>query len=192
MNKEKKLQERNTFWEKKCVCTLREKATQAVPGEGSAEATILFIGEAPGKKEDLEGKPFIGASGKFLSEMLATINLKREDIYITNVVKYRPPENRDPSQEEKEDCRQWLVDQVNIIDPLLIVTLGRHALENFIVDKKISEVHGQAFTQTFSDLGTRTFFCLYHPAAALYNGSMRETLKKDFAKIPKALKALRK
>src|SRR5665647_283753 len=124
--------------------------------------------------------------------MFSSIHLKREDIFITNVVKYRPPENRDPSPEEKEACRQWLVDQVNSIDPVLIVTLGRHAMENFIPDKKISEVHGKMFCVTFPDLGTRTFYCLYHPAAALYNGGLREALKKDFKKIPRLLKKIQK
>jgi len=190
--KEKKLEAINAYWDKNCICNLRIGATQAVPGNGDADAQILFIGEAPGKKEDEQGVPFVGASGKFLSEMLATINLKREDIFITNVVKYRPPENRDPSPKEKEACRQWLVDQVNNIDPVLIVTLGRHAMENFIPDKKISEVHGKMFCVTFSDLGTRTFYCLYHPAAALYNGGLREVLKKDFKKIPQSLKKIQK
>lgn len=185
--KEEKLEAVNTYWKEHCTCSLREGATQAVPGNGDADAQILFIGEAPGKKEDLGGIPFIGSAGKFLSEMLASINLKREDIFITNVVKYRPPENRDPSPEEKEACRQWLVDQVNVIDPLLIVTLGRHAMENFIPDKKISEVHGKVFCVTLPDLGTRNFFCLYHPAAALYNGGLRESLKDDFKKIPELL-----
>lgn len=190
--KEKKLEAVNVYWEKHCTCSLREGATQAVPGDGDADAQILFIGEAPGKKEDLGGVPFIGSAGKFLSEMLASIDLRRKDIFITNVVKYRPPENRDPSPEEKEACRQWLVDQVKIIDPVLIVTLGRHAMENFIPDKKISEVHGKTFCVTFPDLGTRNFFCLYHPAAALYNGGLREALKKDFKKIPRLLKKIQK
>jgi len=191
-SKEKKLEKINAYWNKHCTCGLKAGATQAVPGNGNADAQILFIGEAPGKKEDLGGVPFIGSAGKFLSEMLASINLKREDIFITNVVKYRPPENRDPLPEEKEACRQWLVDQVKIIDPVLIVTLGRHAMENFILDKKISEVHGKTFQVTFPDLGTRTFYCLYHPAAALYNGGLREALKKDFKKIPRLLKKFQK
>lgn len=190
--KEKELQSVNDYWRERCTCTLRTGATQAVPGNGNADANILLIGEAPGKKEDMEGIPFIGSAGKFLSEMLASINLNREDIFITNVVKYRPPENRDPSPEEKEACKQWLVDQVRVIDPVLIVTLGRHAMENFILDKKISEVHGKTFCITLPDLGTRTFYCLYHPAAALYNGGLREALKKDFKKIPRLLKKFQK
>ena len=191
-SKTEQLDKLNGFMSECSKCALRAGCTRVVPGEGSAEAEIMFIGEGPGKKEDEQGVPFVGASGKFLSEMLATINLKREDIFITNVVKYRPPENRDPSPKEKEACRQWLVDQVNSIDPVLIVTLGRHAMENFIPDKKISEVHGKMFCVTFSDLGTRTFYCLYHPAAALYNGGLREVLKKDFKKIPQSLKKIQK
>lgn len=192
MNKEALLKKVNAFWTEHCTCTLRESATQAVPGSGNTDAQILFIGEAPGKKEDIQGVPFIGSAGKFLGEMLASIKLNREDIFITNVVKYRPPENRDPSPEEKEACREWLVDQVRVIDPVLIVTLGRHAMENFIQDKKISEVHGKVFCVTLQDLGTRNFFCLYHPAAALYNGGLREALKKDFKKIPRLLKKIQK
>lgn len=170
-----------------CLCTLKENATQAVPGEGSADADIMFIGEAPGKKEDEQGRPFIGASGKLLSEMLATINLKREDIYITNIVKYRPPDNRDPLPEEVLACEEWLHEQIKIIEPTVIVTLGRHAMEHFLPGKKISEVHGHTFFQKIDDLNEQTFFVLYHPAAALYNGSLRTTLFEDFKKIPKVI-----
>lgn len=174
-----------------CPCTLRDTATQAVPGDGSADADILFIGEAPGKNEDKQGIPFVGAAGKFLAEMLESIGLKREDIYITNIVKYRPPNNRDPLPEEIEACKQWLHEQIKIIEPKAIVTLGRHAMEHFIPGKKISEVHGQAFRRTFEDIGPQVFFALYHPAAALYNGSMRSTLIEDFKKIPKAIEQLK-
>jgi uracil-DNA glycosylase len=170
-----------------CTCTLKETATQAVPGEGNPDADILFIGEAPGKKEDEQGVPFVGASGKFLSEMLASINLKREDIYITNIVKYRPPNNRDPLPLEVLACEKWLHEQINIIRPKIIVTLGRHAMEHFIPGQKISEVHGQAFTRTLLVIGEQVFFVLYHPAAALYNGSLRNTLIEDFKKIPALL-----
>lgn len=192
MDKEKALAAANARWKQECACTLRAQATQAVPGEGSADAEILFIGEAPGKNEDLQGKPFVGAAGKFLDEMLGSISLKREDVYITNIVKYRPPENRDPSPEEIAACGQWLHEQIAIIRPKIIVTLGRHALEHFIPGKKISEAHGQAFRRTFPDIGTQVFFALYHPAAALYNGGMRKTLKKDFRKIPKVLEKIKK
>ena len=173
-----------------CPCTLRDTATQAVPGDGNADADILFIGEAPGKNEDEQGIPFVGAAGKFLSEMLNGIGLRREDIYITNVVKYRPPNNRDPLPEEIAACMPWLHEQIKIIEPKMIVTLGRHAMEHFIPGKKISEVHGQAFRRMFPDIGPQVFFALYHPAAALYNGGMRGTLMEDFGKIPLVLKKL--
>jgi len=192
MNKEKTLAAANAEWEQKCSCALRIQATRAVPGEGSADADIVFIGEAPGKNEDLQGKPFVGAAGKFLAEMLAAIDLKREDIYITNVVKYRPPENRDPSPEEIDACMPWLHTQIRIIRPKIIVTLGRHALGHFIPGKKISEAHGQAFRRTFDDIGEQIFFALYHPAAALYNGGMRATLINDFKKIPALLEKIKK
>lgn len=191
MDKKKLLNEINARHILCCTCSLRDTATYPVPGDGNPDADILFIGEAPGKNEDLQGIPFVGAAGKFLNEMLASIGLKREDIYITNVVKYRPPENRDPFPEEKAACREWLTDQINLIDPVLIVTLGRHALENFLPGKKISEVHGQAFRRTFTDMGDRVFFALYHPAAALYNGGMRETLKQDFLKIRSLTKKIK-
>lgn len=191
MNKQETLDTLNEKMSLQCDCTLRIQATQAVPGDGSAEAEILFIGEAPGKKEDLQGVPFIGAAGKFLSEMLAVINLKREDIYITNIIKYRPPNNRDPLPEEITACLPWLHKQIKIIRPKIIVTLGRHAMEHFIPGKKISQVHGQAFRRTFPDIGPQVFFVLYHPAAALYNGSMRATLIEDFKKIPKVLEKIR-
>lgn len=174
-----------------CPCLLRDTATQAVPGDGNADADIMFVGEAPGKNEDEQGIPFVGAAGKFLAEMLASINLKREDIYITNVVKYRPPNNRDPLPDEIAACMPWLHEQIKIIEPKVIVTLGRHAMEHFIPGKKISEVHGQAFRRTFPDIGPQIFFALYHPAAALYNGGMRGTLIEDFKKIPKVVEKLK-
>ncbi len=188
MNKTEELDQLNARYTRSCTCSLRETATQAVPGTGSAEARLFFIGEAPGKNEDEQGIPFVGASGKFLNEMLGSIGLRREDIYITNTVKYRPPKNRDPLPEEKQACRKWLLDQIRLIDPELIIPLGRHALEYLLPDVRISEAHGQVFTREFPDLGTRTFFPLYHPAAALYNGSLRATLKEDFLKIPALLK----
>lgn len=192
MSKKKVLDALNERMLLECRCSLRTQATQAVPGEGSAEAEILFIGEAPGKKEDEQGRPFVGAAGKFLNEMLETIHLKREDIYITNVVKYRPTDNRDPSPKEITDCREWLVEQIKIIQPKIIVTLGRHALGHFIHGEKISEAHGQTFQKTFPDIGAQTIFVLYHPAAALYNGGMRETLLKDFKKIPHILEKIQR
>ncbi|MEI7709730.1 MAG: uracil-DNA glycosylase [bacterium] len=124
--------------------------------------------------------------------MLAEIKLNREDIYITNVVKYRPPENRDPSPEEKDACREWLLGELKIIKPKLIVFLGRHAMNNFFPELKISDAHGKILVKAFDGIKTQHFFPLYHPAAALYNGSMRATLLEDFKKIPKILKAINK
>ena len=168
-------------------CVLRAGCKQVVPGDGSAESEIMFIGEGPGKKEDELGVPFVGSAGKFLDEMLSSINLKREDVYIANTVKCRPPQNRDPLPEEKEICWPWLLEQIKIIQPKLIVTLGRHSMEIFLPNYKISEIHGSAMRRDFPGIGKQVFFALYHPAAALYNGSMRETLLKDFKKIPKVL-----
>lgn len=192
MDAQARLKELDARMAGECLCALKTQATQAVPGEGNAQADILFIGEAPGKNEDLQGVPFVGAAGKFLAEMLTSIRLKREDIYITNIVKYRPPQNRDPLPDEIAACLPWLHAQIDIIRPAIIVTLGRHALEHFIPGKKISEVHGQAFRRRFPDIGEQVFFALYHPAAALYNGGMRETLLRDFQKIPVVLDLLRK
>ncbi len=173
-----------------CCCELKYTVTQPVFGKGNPESEIIFIGEAPGKKEDKEGEPFIGAAGKFLSEMLDTIGMKREDVYITNIVKYRPPENRDPSEKEKEDCAEWLSEEINTIDPKLIVFLGRHSMNHFFPEEKISSAHGKLITRKFKNFNTENFLPLYHPAAALYNGSMRETLIKDFKKIPVILKKI--
>lgn len=173
-------------------CVLRGTCTQVVPGEGSAEAEIVFIGEGPGQKEDELGRPFVGAAGKFLDEMLETINFKREDVYIANVVKCRPPQNRDPLPGEAEACWPWLLKQIKIIDPKLIVTLGRHSMERFLPNQKISQIHGRAMRRNIPEIGTKVFYALYHPAAALYNGGMRNVLIQDFKKIPKVLEAIGK
>ncbi len=190
MTKREQLDELNAYWREHCTCELRNTATQAVFGDGNAESEIVFIGEAPGKNEDIEGKPFVGAGGKFLALMLESIKMKREDIYITNIVKYRPPNNRDPEPEEKEACNEWLINELKIIEPKLIVFLGRHAMGRFFPTEKISDIHGKLLIKTTSELGKQAFLPLYHPAAALYNGSMRETLIKDFKKIPKALEKI--
>ncbi|MCA9364659.1 MAG: uracil-DNA glycosylase [Candidatus Moranbacteria bacterium] len=192
MNKQEQLQKLNDEMAYSCTCELKKTATNVVPGQGSADADILLIGEAPGKNEDLQGKPFIGAAGKFLEEMLGSIGLSREDVYITNTVKYRPPKNRDPLPEEVVACWPWLSAQVELIDPKLIVLLGRHAMNRFVPGKKISEDHGKVFVHTVDGLGTRDFFVLYHPAAALYQGSLRKTLIKDFQKIPKIVEKIKK
>ena len=192
MTKQEQLKELNGQMLKCSRCVLRGTCTQVVPGEGSAEAEIMFIGEGPGKKEDESGQPFVGAAGKFLAEMLASIKLKRENVYIANVVKCRPPENRDPLPLEAETCWPWLEAQVKIIDPKIIVTLGRHSMERFLPGQKISEAHGKALRREIQGLGKRVFFTLYHPAAALYNGSLRATLLKDFKKLPEVLELTKK
>jgi DNA polymerase len=162
---------------------LRAGATQLVFADGTPEADIVFIGEAPGKKEDETGKPFVGAAGKFLAEMLGLINLERKDVYITNIVKYRPPNNRDPLPLEKEAWLPILVRQLEIIRPKLIVTLGRHSMDVLLPGLKISQVHGQPMRH-----GDHVYLPLFHPAAALYNGGMRQTLIDDFLTIPAILK----
>lgn len=171
------------------VCPeLAESATQLVFGDGNVDAKIVFIGEAPGKNEDIQGIPFVGAAGKFLNEMLASIDLKREDIYITNIVKYRPPNNRDPLPDEKTAFLPYLQAQLDIIHPAIVVTLGRHSMNCFLPDLQIGKVHGQPKrikVQFMGDSVSRLVILpLFHPAAALYNGGMRQTLLDDFAKIP--------
>jgi DNA polymerase len=162
------------------VCPeLAESATQLVFGDGNPAADVVFIGEAPGKNEDIQGVPFVGAAGKFLNEMLAQIGLKREDIYITNIVKYRPPNNRDPLPDEKAAFLPYLQDQLDIIQPALVITLGRHSMNCFLPDLQISKVHGQP-----KRYKGQVYMPLFHPAAALYNGGMRQTLIDDFCKIP--------
>ncbi|MDR1970175.1 MAG: uracil-DNA glycosylase [Candidatus Nomurabacteria bacterium] len=172
---------------KKVCSELAEQATSLVMGDGNVDAEIIFIGEAPGKNEDEQGLPFVGAAGKFLNEMLAAIDMKREDVYITNIVKYRPPNNRDPFPEEKEAFWPFLLRQLGIIQPKIIVTLGRHSMEYFLPGARISEIHGQPKRISLNDQ-TVILMPLYHPASALYNGAMRETLMDDFAKMPGIIK----
>lgn len=169
---------------------LKAGATQLVFGDGNPDSEIVFIGEAPGKNEDLQGKPFVGAAGKFLNEMLAMIDLKREDVYITNIVKYRPPGNRDPQPDEKKAFLPYLQSQLEVIQPKVVVTLGRHSMNCFLPDLKISQVHGQPkrvrlrLKNNSDDSLQVVILPLFHPAAALYNGDMRQTLIDDFALIP--------
>lgn len=164
----------------KDICpNLREAATQLVLGDGNPDARIVFIGEAPGKAEDEQGLPFVGASGRFLNEMLAAAGLERKDVYITNIVKYRPPNNRDPLPEEKKAFWPYLLRQIEIIQPRVIITLGRHSGAYFIPDLRISSDHGHARKVKYHD-GEYLVIPLYHPAAALYNGGMRQTLIDDF------------
>lgn len=171
-------------------CILHTERTLAVPGVGNENADIMFIGEAPGKKEDLAGLPFIGASGRILSEMMESIGLTRDDAYIANVVKCRPPNNRDPKADEVDACFGYLIRQVQLIDPVLIVTLGRHSMNRFIEGEKIGEAHGNVFMRDVLGLGLRAFFPIYHPAASLYRPSLRQDMFLDFTKVPSLLKEL--
>ena len=187
MTRAEELLELHTKHHTECECGLKKTAIQPVFGDGNPDARIVFIGEAPGKKEDETGKPFIGAAGKFLAEMLASINMKREDIYITNIVKYRPPDNRDPEHHEKIECAPWLYAELNFIKPDLVIFLGRHSMTHFLPELIISEAHGKLVHRKIPYLPTEYFLPLYHPAAALYNGGMRITLLEDFSKIPAIL-----
>lgn len=188
MSEKEKLEELNKKISRCNKCTLYCKTSRIVPGIGNPEAKIMFIGEAPGKKENETGMPFMGSAGKFLNEMLGLINLQRENVFITNICKCRPPQNRDPLPIEIAICWHWLEKQIQIINPTLIVTLGRHSLGRFFPKLKISTTHGKFFQAELPKIGRKNFYVLYHPAAALYNRSLRETLKKDFKKIPRILK----
>lgn len=170
------------------VCpNLAKTATQLVFGDGNPEADIVFVGEAPGKNEDEQGIPFVGAAGKFLNEMLDSIHLKREQIYITNIVKYRPPNNRDPLPEEKAEFLPYLEKQLAVIKPLIVITLGRHSMDSLLPAMKISEAHGKPLR-----FKGQVYLPLFHPAAALYNGGLRQTLIDDFQQIPAILNKIRK
>ena len=170
---------------------LAKTATNLVMGDGNIDAEIVFIGEAPGKKEDEQGLPFVGAAGKFLDKMLASANLQRSDVYITNIVKYRPPDNRDPLPAEKKAFLPYLMRQLDVIQPKIVVTLGRHSMEYFLPEQKISLVHGQPKPVMLG--GTKVVVVpLYHPAAALYNGSLRATLIEDFIQLTTIINTLEK
>jgi DNA polymerase len=172
--------------EKNICPELAAQATNLVMGDGNLNAEIVFIGEAPGKNEDEQGLPFVGAAGKFLNEMLAAANMQRSDVYITNIVKYRPPNNRDPLPAEKKAFWPYLLKQLQIIQPKVVITLGRHSMEYFLPGMRISVIHGQAKRIKFGDQKL-VIIPLYHPAAALYNGSMRQTLIDDFVSVPKII-----
>lgn len=169
------------------ACPLAAGRLTAVPGDGNPKSEILFIGEGPGKKEDETGHPFVGAAGKFLDEMLKAIGKVRGEVFVTNVVKCRPPENRDPEPDEIATCTDlFLWKQIELMNPKLIVTLGRHSMGLFLpTELKISQIHGQP-----KKVRGRVILPLYHPAAALYNGGMRATLMYDFKKIPLVLKKI--
>lgn len=168
-------------------CELYEGRTHAVPGEGPTHAEIMLIGEAPGATEDKQGRPFVGASGKFLNELLAQAGVTRGDVWITNVVKCRPPGNRDPQLDEVETCTvNYLDNQIKIVNPSIIVTLGRHSLSRFIQNAKITQIHGQ-----MQKVGKRFIIPMFHPAAALHQQRFRPMLLEDFAKLPELLKDAR-
>ncbi|MBU1089699.1 uracil-DNA glycosylase [Patescibacteria group bacterium] len=167
-------------------CRLHEQRTNTVPGAGNPDADVLFIGEGPGRDEDLQGEPFVGAAGKFLNQMLESIGWTRADVFIANVVKCRPPGNRDPEPKEVETCWDFLNQQVEIIKPKLIVTLGRHSMNRFLPGLRISSAHGNPVRRKDG----RIFLPLYHPAAALYSPSQKEAHLADFAKIPAILKKI--
>lgn len=163
-------------------CILHHSRKNAVPGEGPANAKIMFIGEGPGFHENEQGRPFVGAAGKFLEELLGKIGMKRSDVYITNVVKCRPPANRDPMSEELEACNEYLERQIQAINPRVIVTLGRFSMARFLSNAKISDVHGQAMR-----VHGRLIVPMYHPAAALHQGSLKPVIERDFALLPELI-----
>ena len=163
-------------------CEMARYRTRTVPGEGAEDADIMFIGEAPGWHEDQQGRPFVGPAGKFLDELLASINLGRRQVYIANVIKCRPQGNRDPLPQEILNCRPWLDRQVELIRPKMIVTLGRYSMALFFPQKSIGRIHGTAEKRD----GV-IYFAMYHPAAALHQQSLKETIKADMLKIPPLL-----
>ncbi len=160
-------------------CDLCKGRTKAVPGEGNPHAKILFIGEGPGFHEDKQGRPFVGPAGQFLDELLSSIQLKRSDVFITNVVKCRPPGNRDPLPNEIEACSTYLDRQIAAINPQVIVTLGRFSMARFFGSEKISAIHGRA-----RKVDGRICIAMYHPAAGLHQASLKDTIRNDFKKIP--------
>ena len=169
-------------------CRLAEGRTKAVPGEGSPDTEVVFVGEGPGQNEDRQGRPFVGAAGTLLQELLGMIGWDREDVFITNVVKCRPPNNRDPEPDEIAACQPYLRRQLEVLDPALLVTLGRFSLQTFMPGDRISRVHGTA-RPIDPSTGARaaTGYALYHPAAALRQGSLKETMQRDMAAIPELL-----
>jgi uracil-DNA glycosylase family 4 len=166
-------------------CALAQGRNRTVPGEGPEDAEIMFIGEAPGYHENRLGRPFVGAAGKFLEELLASINMRREDVYICNVVKCRPPNNRDPLPNEIEACRPYLDRQIELIRPRLIATLGRYSMARYFSKATISKIHGQP--ARFGDLIVVPFF---HPAAALHQPKYRADIERDILKIPRILEQM--
>jgi DNA polymerase len=169
------------------LCALSEKRTRAVPGEGSLAADIVFIGEGPGYYEDRDGRPFVGPAGQLLDQMLASIGLKRPDVYITNMVKCRPPNNRDPLPGEIAACKPYLDRQLELIRPKVLVTLGRYSLARFFPGQSISQVRGKPRQWT-----SYVVYPMYHPAAALHNPGLRSTVESDFRRLPSVLEEARR
>jgi len=165
-------------------CNLHYSRKLAVPGEGPPDAEILFIGEGPGFHENQQGRPFVGAAGRLLDELLEKIGLKRSEVFITNIVKCRPPSNRDPEPQEIEACSDYLDRQIQAINPKVIVTLGRFSMNRYLPNAKISEIHGQAM-----NVKGRTIVAMYHPAAALHQRSLMPALEADFRKLPELIAA---
>lgn len=163
-------------------CPLCHSGTQAVPGDGPPDAALMFIGEGPGYHEDRQGRPFVGPAGQLLSELLAGIGLRRDQVFVTNMVKHRPPGNRDPEPDELAACKDFLDRQIELVNPKVIVTLGRFAMERYMPGVRISQVHGKP-----RRIGARTFVPIIHPAAALHNGSWRAPLTEDFAALARLL-----
>ena len=160
------------------LCQLAKERLNAVPGEGPSKVDIMFIGEAPGFHENRQGKPFVGQAGQFLDELLQAAGVNRDQVYITNVVKCRPPNNRDPLPEELKACQRYLDEQIALLDPQVIVTLGRISMAKFINDGRISAIHGRTH-----NVGNRKVVTMYHPAAALHQPNLRQTLIEDFARL---------
>ena len=178
---------------KSCTkCVLCKQAVNAVPGEGNPNADIMFIGEGPGAKEDELGRPFVGHAGTLLDKFLALAGLKREDVYIANVVKHRPPGNRDPLPEEVKACWPYLEEQIKIIKPKIIIPLGRVAMGRFIPVGTITKNQGRVFKRNIQNLGELYFYPIFHPAASLHQPSLRQDLTTAFKRLPKVLKKVTK
>lgn len=184
-NKQKRLDQitADMLADKHLCLDLAKTATNIVPGEGNPDADVVFIGEAPGRQEDLTGKPFVGPSGRFLTELIESAGLKRDEVFITSIVKYRPPNNRDPRPDEKAQSWPYLLRQLRVIQPKLVVTLGRHSMGYFVPKGTIGQLHGKLV-----EGGEWPVLPLFHPAAALYNNHMRTTLQHDFTQLKEVLK----
>ncbi len=170
------------------LCPLHEQRTQAVPGEGHPDTEVVFVGEGPGYNEDKQGRPFVGAAGGVLNELLGAIGWQREEVFITNVVKCRPPANRDPEPHEIAACAPYLQRQLQVLDPALVVTLGRYSLGTFMPGARISSAHGTIrLIDPETGAANASVYAMYHPAAALRQGSLKETMLVDMAGVPEAL-----